>query len=243
MLTRIPMSQGGNAQSPLRSTQDSEPTISVDVATTSAVGVVKPDGTTITIAPNGTISASPSGGGPTLETNGVANTLQSLLNLIAGANVTLTADGAGGVTIAATVNAPDTGAAINNGGAQSLANSTTTVLSFPTVIRDDGGFTGTPNQLTVPAGKSGWYVITAGVQFGNWASSLKGVNLLVNGVLPFGGGALPRGQNSATTGNDAISVCACVFLAVADVITVSCFQNNGLSQSTAGAFLSATRVN
>ncbi len=43
-----------------------------------------------------------SAGGPTLETNGVVNTLQSLLNLIAGTNVTLTADGAGGVTIAAT---------------------------------------------------------------------------------------------------------------------------------------------
>ena len=42
-----------------------------------------------------------SAGGPTLETNGVANTLQTILNLIAGANVTLTADGAGGVTIAA----------------------------------------------------------------------------------------------------------------------------------------------
>jgi len=38
------------------------------------------------------------GGGVTLETNGVANALQSLLNLIAGTNMTLTADGAGGVT-------------------------------------------------------------------------------------------------------------------------------------------------
>lgn len=36
----------------------------------------------------------------TLQTNGVPNTLQTLLNLIPGTNVTLTPDGAGGVTVA-----------------------------------------------------------------------------------------------------------------------------------------------
>jgi hypothetical protein len=39
----------------------------------------------------------------TLETNGVANAIQTLLNLIAGGNITLTADGSGGVTITASV--------------------------------------------------------------------------------------------------------------------------------------------
>jgi hypothetical protein len=38
-----------------------------------------------------------------LETNGVANAIQTLLNLIAGGNITLTADGSGGVTITASV--------------------------------------------------------------------------------------------------------------------------------------------
>ena len=37
---------------------------------------------------------------PTLKTNGTNNTSQSVLNLIAGANVILVSDGAGGVTIA-----------------------------------------------------------------------------------------------------------------------------------------------
>jgi hypothetical protein len=37
----------------------------------------------------------------TLQTNGVDNTVQTLLNLIAGSGITLTANGAGGVTIAA----------------------------------------------------------------------------------------------------------------------------------------------
>jgi len=40
-------------------------------------------------------------GGPTLETNGTANPVQSILNLIAGSNVTLSPDDVGGVTIAA----------------------------------------------------------------------------------------------------------------------------------------------
>ena len=41
------------------------------------------------------------GGGLTLQTNGVNNTIQNILNLVAGAGVTLTAGGAGDVTIAA----------------------------------------------------------------------------------------------------------------------------------------------
>ncbi len=39
-------------------------------------------------------------GGPSLSTNSVANTNQTLLNLLDGANVDITADGAGGVTVA-----------------------------------------------------------------------------------------------------------------------------------------------
>jgi hypothetical protein len=55
MLTRIPMSLGGNASSPLRSTEDSEPTLSVDLGTALAPGVLQVDGTSITVA-NGVIS-------------------------------------------------------------------------------------------------------------------------------------------------------------------------------------------
>jgi len=45
------------------------------------------------------------GGGSSVQfkTNGVLNAVQTLLNLIAGGNITLTADGAGGVTITASV--------------------------------------------------------------------------------------------------------------------------------------------
>jgi hypothetical protein len=46
-------------------------------------------------------AAGGSGSDITLQTNGVNNTVQTLLNLIAGSGITLTADGVGGVTIAA----------------------------------------------------------------------------------------------------------------------------------------------
>lgn len=63
-----------------------------------------------------------------LETNGVPNAVQTLLNLIAGGNITLTANGIGGVTIAASVsNIPQIVQSGNNstGTASSLAKAFT----------------------------------------------------------------------------------------------------------------------
>lgn len=56
------------------------------------------------------------GGGISLQTNGVANAIQNVLNLVAGAGVTLTAGGAGDVTIAASGGggAPITGFDLKN---------------------------------------------------------------------------------------------------------------------------------
>jgi hypothetical protein len=51
--------------------------------------------------PNSTGGSTGNTGGITLQTNGVNNTSQIIENLIAGTNITLTADGAGGTTIAA----------------------------------------------------------------------------------------------------------------------------------------------
>lgn len=50
--------------------------------------------------PNQVISWNPPSSAPLLETNGVLNTKQTLLNLIGGTGITLTTDGAGGVTVA-----------------------------------------------------------------------------------------------------------------------------------------------
>jgi len=69
--TRATTSGGMFLDTPLVSTQDSEPILSVEVATVADVGVVKPDGSTITITADGTISApggGGGGGGPTTQT-------------------------------------------------------------------------------------------------------------------------------------------------------------------------------
>ena len=55
-LTRIPMSLGGTAQSPLRSSEDSEPILSLDAATSGSAGIVKPDNVSLSVAPDGTLS-------------------------------------------------------------------------------------------------------------------------------------------------------------------------------------------
>ena len=78
-------------------------------------------GTNITITRNSNgdkvINASGGGGSIDLQTNGVSNASQTVLNLIEGNNMTLTADGAGGVTLDVsgleTVYVPYTGATAN----------------------------------------------------------------------------------------------------------------------------------
>jgi hypothetical protein len=65
---------------------------------------------------NGVVAMTVSGGSTiNLETNGVPNTSQSTLNLVAGTNITLTADGLGGVTIDST--AGGTGTVTHTAGA------------------------------------------------------------------------------------------------------------------------------
>lgn len=80
----------------------------------------------------------PGGSSAAFETNGVSNPIQTLLNLISGTNITLTADGTGGVTIDAA-----------GGGGGGTPGGSVTQLQF-----NDGGFGGsssaTYNKNLVP---------------------------------------------------------------------------------------------
>lgn len=86
-----------------------------------------------------------SGLGIVLETNGVTNGSQSLLNLVQGSNVTITDDGVGNVTIAATGGGGGSGTVTSvsivtaNGLSGSVANATTT----PAVTLDISGLDAT----------------------------------------------------------------------------------------------------
>lgn len=147
---------------------------------------------------------------------------------------------------AAASGASNLGASITNNSTQgSIASGSTTQLTFPTTVRDDGGFAGvTSNALVVPSGKGGWYIVTVGCQWNSGNSaSLRGINLLINGSLPYGNGSLPRQQNSNTTGSDALCVSGVIFLAAGDTVTGSVFQNSGSTVIMQGAFLSAAFLN
>lgn len=115
--------------------------LDLPIATTSALGAVQPDGTTVTVSVGGIISAS-SGTTLDLETNDTPNSTQTLLNLKAGVNITL-AEAAGTVTITA---ATPTGAStiIESWGPQTAItgnSSFQTVLSYAIPAN------------TIPAGK------------------------------------------------------------------------------------------
>jgi hypothetical protein len=171
--------------------------ISCTTSTTSQLGCVKPDGTTITVS-GGVISASGGGGG------GVAT----------------------GAYIAATTS-------------QSVANNSSTQINLGTVVRDDGGFTGTANALTVPAGKDGWYIITGSIF---WPSNATGVR---NAELFIGGAAQsPRAVTQSSSSAFASEIASqVIYLAAGQVVTLAGFQNSGGSISTSSAWLSIAFIN
>lgn len=113
------------------------------------------------------------GGGPTLQTNNVANGSQSLLNLFAGANVTLTDNGSGRVTIAA------------SGGGGGGGTVTSVALSAPT------GFSVTGSPVT-GSGTLGLTTSLSGLVYGTgsgFAAATIGAGLdFTGGVLSTTGG-------------------------------------------------------
>ena len=151
-LQRAATSGGMNVAAPLQSTQDTEPTISILNATTAAVGVVKPDGITITVAMDGTISAV-GGGGTVTAVTGVAPIASSggTTPAISIANATTGAVGAV---------RPDGTTVTIAGGVISVPTATTSVLGL---VKPDGV------TITVAAG-----VISA-VSGGGTVTAVTGV--------------------------------------------------------------------
>lgn len=121
------------------------------VATTAALGAVKPDGTTITIS-GGVITSTSTGGGPLLQTNTVNNGSQAKLNLKQGTNVTIVDDGTGGVTVSA---------------------STTTVSAYTPRIKSND-YTAIANDAVFMDTSSGGHTVTLPA-----ASANSGVAILV----------------------------------------------------------------
>jgi hypothetical protein len=113
-------------------------------------------------------AAGGSGSDITLQTNGVNNTVQTLLNLIAGSGITLTADGAGGVTIAASGGIGN----MNFRGVWTSAPSTPYMMQDVVVIQS-GVSAGTyisvaDNNTANPATGIQWVQIAPGNAVGSW---------------------------------------------------------------------------
>lgn len=101
-----------------------------------------------------------SGQSVALETNGVLNAVQTLLNLIAGGNITLTSDGLGGVTIAASVsNIPQIVQSTENssGTASSLAKAFTSGNTATNSILVIAQWSGTSNTMAIVDSNSNTY--------------------------------------------------------------------------------------
>jgi hypothetical protein len=128
------------------------------------------------------------------------------------------------------------GAAVKRSTTQSIPNSTTTNVSFDsTAVRDDGGFysSGAPTKLTVPTGKSGWYIVTANIGWNSFAGT-TGIAILVNGTTTIASSVV------GTTGTNYTQSCAGVYyLNAGDYLTVPVNQYVGSSQNLTSALFAA----
>jgi len=199
----VPQSDGGTPQAAI--------SFYPQPATNSLLGVVRPDGSTITVDDEGVISAVGGGGGggsgsavlyvdsteiaplggPELQINGTDTASQSKLNLVAGSNVTLSADGSGDVTVAA-----------SGGGGGGLFGP---VISIPT-LSSLGMSTAFQQQGTFSASDIATGVLLQDTQaFGN-ADQVEGICMTYPGsaftftALIVTGGAAYTGTNALAAG-------------------------------------------
>lgn len=141
----------------------------------------------------------------------------------------------------ATSSAPsDLGAMLTDGGASQTVNSNSeTVAVLGTTSRDDGGFTGTANTLTVPTGKAGWYVISGGSAIGGSFSGICCYLTIGKNGTDYPATALTQPASGAA---GSFSVVA--YLSAGDAITMRLYQfTGGGTQPFTNKWLSLVRVN
>jgi hypothetical protein len=163
-------------------------------------------------------------------------TAQQVLNggLLAGALVDITAGGlrsAAGVTVTAGQfdSASQMGCAVYNSVAQSIPNTTASVLTFDTEMYDVGGCfdPASPSRITVPVGGGGRWIFVAHV---SWATNVTGQRL--SGLLGTINGApvtLALDYKTPVTGFTSTHtiVSPPLELVDGDYFTVSLYQNSG----------------
>jgi hypothetical protein len=119
------------------------------------------------------------------------------------------------------------GAALHSVGTQSTAHGAVvgvTILSA--VDHDQGGYTGTPNTLTIPTGHGGLFLITGQVSWVGGGTAGSGRDIYLN----LGGTAFAQNR-SANPGafDQAITASALQRLAAGNAITLGAWQGSGVA--------------
>ena len=118
------------------------------------------------------------------------------------------------------------GCRIYNAGSITLSNNTATELTYDSELYDtDAYHSASPNpaRITVPAGKAGYYLIYASVEFNSNASGAREVQIRKNGSLTNGSGYFQNFSSGGFTAN----VSSLVYLDVADYVSVYALQASG----------------
>jgi hypothetical protein len=176
-------------------------------------------------AASGNGSAAASGGAIELETNGVDNTLQSKLNLIAGTNVTLAADSLGGVSIA-------------SAGGGGVGTVTSVALSMPAEFAVGGSPVTAAGTLAVTTATEPANTVWAGP--GSGTASAPAFRALAPADLPVAttsalGAVKPDGSTITISGGVITATAPASKLVIGFVI------NSGAAGTNVGPMLAAPR--
>lgn len=185
------------------------------------------------------INASAAANGSLLIGNGSGF---SLATITAGSNITIT-NSAGGITIASTGgSASFVGATAYASASTTIPTATWTNVAMASEIEDTDGFHSTVSntqRFTVPTGKGGRYLLTAGAGISDGATGSRTMRVVLN----IGGGGtevLTRNEtNPANTTNVTLAGTTQVTLSAGDTLDLQVYQNSG-SDKTTSAFRGTT---
>ena len=124
------------------------------------------------------------------------------------------------------------GCRVTNSVAQSIANGTRTTVGFDTESFDTDGFhsvSSNNGRMTIPSGKAGKYLVTAGVTFATNATGAREIYLFKNGS--FYSQVFAVATSAGSSGN---AIPDLVSLAVGDYIDIRVEQSSGGSLDVRG---------